>query len=173
MTEPAASNRKYCPHCGHSNRAGANVCSQCGRSFVLVKATGTLRKRCPTCGYDNRLRANVCSQCGHNFQVEKASKAPGKGVKWCPQCGKKRNPTAKVCSQCGYHFEKTGTAPIVQMPAPAIVAKPRPPAPVKLPPDLKGEPAPYLSNDEINHLRKGGVYHSNVFVRLMSKKDAP
>ncbi len=178
MTETVSTDRKFCPHCGHSNRIGANICSQCGRSFVLVKATGTLRKRCSNCGHDNRLRANVCSACGHSFQVEKAAKAPTKGVKWCPQCGKKRNLQAKVCNRCGYHFEKlkTGTAPLVQMPQPAIQAKPKPPAPVKLPPDLKGEPAPYISSDEFDRLREGGVYHSNVFVRLlyqMSKKDAP
>ena len=178
MTESTSTDRKICPHCGHSNRASANVCTECGRSFMLVRATGLLRKRCSNCGYENRLRAKVCSHCGQAFPVEKAAKRATAEAKWCPKCGTKRKPGAKVCSQCGYHFElgKPGTAPIVQMPQPAINPKPTPPPPVKLPPDLKGEPAPFLTNEQLNQLRQGTAYHSNVFVRMlyqMTKKDAP
>ncbi|MBA3873902.1 MAG: zinc ribbon domain-containing protein [Anaerolineae bacterium] len=178
MTETTPTDRKICSHCGHSNRLNAKVCTDCGQPFVLVRATSLLRKRCPTCGYENRLRAKVCSNCGHEFQVEKAAKVPTPttSAKWCPKCGTQRKPGAKVCSNCGYHFEtgKTATAPIVQMPQPAITTKPTPTPPVKLPPDLKGEPAPFISNEQLNQLREGTTYHSNVFVRMlyqMTKKD--
>ncbi len=178
MTQTTSTDRKICPHCGHSNRAGANVCTECGRSFMLVRATGLLRKRCAACGYENRLRAKMCSHCGQAFPVEIAAKRASAGAKWCPKCGAKRNTGAKVCSHCGHHFEidKPNTAPIVQMPQPAITPKPAPPPPVKLPPDLKGEPAPFLTNEQLNQLRQGEAYHSNVFVRMvykMTKKDAP
>ncbi len=178
MTEPSSTDRKICPHCGHSNRATANICTQCGRSFILVRATGTLRKKCNKCGYENRLKARVCSQCGQPFKIEKAVNRPMAGAKWCPKCGKARKAGAKVCSQCGYRFHpsQTGSAPIIQTAQPAITLAPNNPPPVNLPPDLKGEPAPYLSSEEIDRLRHGGVYHSNVFVRLMyqmTKKDAP
>ena len=178
MTETKPTDRKICPHCGHSNRANANICSQCGRAFVLVRATGMLRKRCSNCGYENRLRAKVCSHCGQAFAHEKVVNRPTTAPKWCPKCGHKRKIGAKVCTQCGHHFDsgKPATAPIVQMPQPAIDLKPTPPPPVKLPPDLKGEPAPYLTNEQLNQLRQGTQYHSNVFVRLlyqMTKKDAP
>ncbi|MBI1279271.1 MAG: zinc-ribbon domain-containing protein [Anaerolineaceae bacterium] len=180
MIENTPSDRKSCSYCGHSNRASAKICTECGRSFTLVRATGVLRKRCPECGYENRLRAKVCSQCGHTFQVQKAPMRPVSSTKakWCPKCGSKRRPNAKVCSQCGYRFEvdkASPTAPpIVQMPQPAITQKPAQPPPVKLPPDLKGEPAPYITDEELNKLRQGTSYHSNVFVRMlyqMTKKD--
>jgi DNA-directed RNA polymerase subunit RPC12/RpoP len=178
MTEMTPADRKICPHCGHSNRSTAKVCTACGRPFVLARATSLLRKRCPECGYENRLRAKVCSNCGHAFQVERAAKSPTASAKWCPKCGTERKPGAKVCSNCGYRFEsgKTPTAPIVQMPQPAITPTPTPTPPVKLPPDLKGEPAPFMSNEELNKLRQAEPYHSNVFVRLLqqvTKKDEP
>ena len=171
MTETTPTDRKICPHCGHSNRLSANVCTQCGRSFVLVRATGSLRKRCPNCSYQNRLRAKVCAHCGKVFPVEKAAKRSSANAKWCPQCGAKHKPGAKVCSNCGYHFESTkpGTAPITQMPQPAITPKPTPTPPVKLPPDLKGEPAPYLTSEQLNKLRQGEAYHANVFIRPLTQ----
>lgn len=177
MTETTPADRKICSYCGHSNRSTAQVCTQCGRSFVLVRSTGMLRKRCPNCDHENRLRAKVCSQCGQTFSVEKLVRRPNATAKWCPRCGHKRKPEAKVCSNCGYHFEthKANTAAIVQTPPPATNPKPAPQQPVKLPPDLKGEPAPFLSDDQLNRLRQDGPYHSNVFVRLlnqMTKKDA-
>jgi DNA-directed RNA polymerase subunit RPC12/RpoP len=180
MTETPSPDRKFCPYCGHSNRSTAKVCTNCGQPFVLARATSLLRKRCPECGYENRLRAKVCANCGHIFQVERAAKSPTASAKWCPKCGTERKPGAKVCSNCGYRFDtkKTPTAPIVQMPQPAITPTPTPTPPVKLPPDLKGEPAPFMSNEELNKLRDADAepYHSNVFVRLlqqMTKKDAP
>ena len=178
MTEALPADRKICPNCGHANRATANVCAQCGRAFTLVRSTGLLRKRCPDCGHANRLRAKVCSQCGHTFSIPKPGRRSVTTAKWCPECGHKRNPGAKVCSNCGYHFDnrKSNTAAITQMPQPAVTPQPAPPQPIKLPPDLKGEPAPYISNDQLDQLRQGGAYHSNVFVRLlyqMTKKDAP
>ncbi len=143
---------------------------------MLVRATGLLRKRCSNCGYENRLRAKVCSHCGQAFAVEKIVNRPIAAAKWCPKCGAKRKPAAKVCTQCGYHFEvvKPSVPPIVQMPQPAMTPKPAPPPPVKLPPDLKGEPAPFITNEQLNQLRQGTAYHSNVFVRMlyqMTKKD--
>jgi DNA-directed RNA polymerase subunit RPC12/RpoP len=176
MSETLSTNRKICPSCGHSNRANAKVCTHCGRSFSLVRATGMLRKRCSNCGAENRLSAKVCTSCGQAFSMEKALNRPTTTAKWCPKCGTKRKPGAKVCTNCGYRFEsqKPSAEPIVQMPQPAITPKPPTTPPVELPPDLKGEPAPYISDEQLNRLRQGTAYHSNVFVRLlyqMSKKD--
>ena len=44
-----------CPHCGHSNRTGANFCSHCGQSTANV---------CPSCGADADADANFCDMCG-------------------------------------------------------------------------------------------------------------
>ncbi len=144
---------------------------------MLVRATGLLRKRCSNCGYENRLRAKVCSHCGKTFPIEKVVNRPSIPAKWCPRCGMKRKSGAKVCSRCGFHFEvgKPTAPPIVQMPQPAIDPQPVSPPPVKLPPDLKGEPAPFITNEQLNKLRQGTAYHSNVFVRMLyqmtTKKD--
>jgi DNA-directed RNA polymerase subunit RPC12/RpoP len=135
--------------------------------------TGTLRKACPACGHQNRLNAQVCSQCGKAFSDAHPIKATitGGRQKWCPQCGAARRVGAKVCTQCGYRFHFTRlTSPIEQQPPPAVALPPdvHIPPPVVLPTDIGGEPAPYLSNDELDRLRGGGVYHPNVFIRLLS-----
>jgi DNA-directed RNA polymerase subunit RPC12/RpoP len=154
------------------NRAAAKMCSQCGRPFVLTGLTGTLRKNCPSCGHQNRLGAKVCSQCGKAFLGTHSISVIGGRQKWCPRCGTARGAGAKVCPQCGYHFRFTRlTTPIVQ-PKPSAVTLPpdtSAPPPVKLPVDIGGEPAPYLSSDELDRLRGGGVYHPNVFIRLLSR----
>jgi DNA-directed RNA polymerase subunit RPC12/RpoP len=172
MTDNVSTDRKACPHCGHMNRAGAKVCTQCGRPFVLSSRTGMLRKTCPFCGHENRLRARVCSQCGKAFSGTHPIKTSiiGGRQKWCPQCGAARRPGAKVCTQCGHRFSFTRlTAPIVQPTPPAVTLPPDSTTPaVKLPTDISGEPAPYLSSDELDRLRGGGAYHPNVFIRLLS-----
>jgi hypothetical protein len=49
------------------------------------------------------------------------------------------------------------------------VATPPPPAkPAPRLPDLSGEPAPYLSNEELNQLRRAGSDHNDIFVRLLN-----
>lgn len=176
MTQPE-SDRKTCPHCGHSNRASARVCVECGHPFLLVRATGTLRKRCAKCGYENRLRARVCSQCGEPFRgalpADPAASVVATRQKWCPQCGTARPPDAKVCPQCGYHFRMPQkTEPIVQTPQPAVtLPDDAPPPPVNLPPsiDLDGEPAPYISKEEFNRLRRSGIYQPNLLARLLDE----
>jgi ribosomal protein L40E len=113
--------RKLCPNCGHSNRAAAKNCTQCGFAFFNAASSDSsnnnaasdnlLRKRCQQCGAMNRMGAKVCVQCGKAFR--------GKFVtfrqKWCPQCGAERRPNAKVCSFCGYRF-KPESAPVVVEP---------------------------------------------------------
>jgi len=175
-TEPTA-NRKPCPLCGHANRPTAKVCSNCGHGFVSARADGTLRKFCPHCGTENRIRARVCVQCGQPFRgVRPVIKMNGQ--KWCPQCGKARRKQAKVCTNCGYRFKiVTEEAPVVPKTDPPIMLPPQFDAPPKLPPStppkrnvpLEGEPAPYLTSDEIDRIRGGGIYNPNFAARLISQ----
>jgi hypothetical protein len=226
--------RKLCPNCGHSNRASAKNCTQCGFAFFNVAnstssggSDGILRKRCQQCGAMNRMGAKVCAQCGKPFR----SRLITFGQKWCPQCGAERRPNAKVCSFCGYRFKPESAPipaepPVVQsndlsapiktrkdMPyTPASIAAeaPKPPkgvrtpdltrtavpteapeapimqsndladpigvrsttgtTPTPKPPDLSGEPAPYLSKEELDRLRRMGDQNTGLFIRRDKKR---
>lgn len=176
----ATTERKRCPQCGYANRMMANVCANCGYRF-----SEGLRKYCTRCGKPNRVRARVCIQCGKPFR-------PAGVPKWCPQCGKRRRPGAKVCSQCGYRFRTPASEPpIAPNPEPPLVLPPQfdlselNPLPPHKPAaadvesrssDLSGEPAPFISNEELNQLRGAGIYKRSVIARTMSrlnKKDKP
>ncbi len=111
MNPSIPNDRKLCPICGHSNRASAKNCTQCGYAFFLTDTSGMLRKRCPQCGHMNRMGAKACSQCGHRFHV-RARKLSGQH--FCPQCGAPRRPGAKVCSNCGFRFKVPTEPPVVQ-----------------------------------------------------------
>lgn len=141
--------RKQCPHCGHTNRIGAKICTNCGYAFPatrLAKPEGVPLKRCPECGHENRLSAKVCSQCGHKFRSMES-----KGEKWCPRCGTVCRLEAKVCSQCGHKFRtnfadspaaarSTRSAPEVIAPIiePPIVQNPE--TPITLPTQFEAPP---------------------------------
>ncbi len=224
--------RKLCPNCGHSNRAVAKTCTQCGFAFLLANDNnsniangGLLRKRCAQCGAMNRMGAKVCAQCGMAF----GGRVLTLRQRWCPQCGAERRPNAKVCSFCGYRY-KVDTEPIepplllsndlsepirvrselphtpapISAEAPKVQASVRTPdltstavptvptasplveppvllsndlaEPVKVhtmtgttptpkPRDLSGEPAPFISKEELDRLRRMGDQNSGLFLR--------
>ncbi|MEP7291441.1 MAG: zinc ribbon domain-containing protein [Chloroflexota bacterium] len=173
MSETLSHERKLCPNCGHSNRASVKVCPQCGYAF-LASTGGFLRKRCAACGHMNRLGAKVCSHCGHAFQG-KVTALQSEGQKWCPVCGKRRGASAKVCSSCGYRFKLPVRVPAV--PEQPIVQSETLAEPIKLRkttsapptpkvPSLSGEPAPYISPEELKRLREMGTQDPGLFVRL-------
>jgi DNA-directed RNA polymerase subunit RPC12/RpoP len=215
-----AHERKRCPKCGHSNRASAKVCTECGFAFFLEDTSGMLRKRCSHCGFMNRMGAKVCSQCGSKFHsklLTTRAKSRNRAQKWCPQCGAERHEGAKVCSFCGYHFKEVPApkpqpkqveppfeAPITQSnslsdaaihtfasaPEAKVPLQPSEPPfeppitqsstnaepitvhnvtsapPEPKAPDLSGEPAPYISKDELERLRRMGGERPGVFLRL-------
>lgn len=157
--------RKVCPHCGHPNRVPAKNCTQCGFAFFLATSGGVLRKRCHACGYMNRLGAKVCSQCGAAFGGKLLAPRE-QPQKWCPNCGARRRDGAKVCSFCGYRFKVPGEPPVVQA---GTLSEPIAPGGVisaPKPPDLSGEPAPFLSEEELKRLRQVGEHRPGFFVRL-------
>ena len=187
--------RKRCPKCGHSNRAAAKVCTECGFAFFLEDTSGMLRKRCSHCGFMNKMGAKVCSQCGSKFHGKLlSSKARSHNLtqKWCPQCGAQRREGAKVCSFCGYRFKEIKIEPpVVQSNALAAPAIEHSSAPTEQPvvlsntladpvtvhnvtsappepkvPDLSGEPAPYITQEELERLRQMGGARPGVFLRL-------
>lgn len=154
---------KACPQCGHTNKLTAKNCSQCGTRFFLAEVEGEMRKRCDSCGHFNRMTANVCARCGTPY-VKTQIAARGQRQKWCPQCGSPRKPTANVCARCGYRFVvKPGVPPIVQadtLSAPKTVIEP---------PDIDGEPAPYLSPEELRKIRLGDRETADTFLNAMQK----
>jgi hypothetical protein len=223
--------RTLCPNCGHSNRASAKNCTQCGFAFFNVGTSPSdsgsadiLRKRCQQCGAMNRMGAKVCVQCGKAFRGKFVSFRQ----KWCPQCGAERRPNAKVCSFCGYRF-KPESAPIIaeppvvqssdlsapisprrdlpHTPAPVSAEAPKVPqgvrtpdltsaavptesplvqsndladpvgvrsttgtTPTPKPRDLSGEPAPYISKEELERLRHMGDQNAGLFLRRDKKR---
>lgn len=158
MTDAAG---KPCPLCGHFNKPTAKNCTQCGTAFFLAEVEGELRKRCAKCGHYNRMTARACTQCGTRYtRVQIAARTHQ--AKWCPRCGAARKPTAKACSRCGYRFAvKPTEAPVSQ--ANTSVE----PKTVVEPPPLNGEPAPYISPEELRELRLGDRAHADFLLRLM------
>jgi tetratricopeptide (TPR) repeat protein len=47
-----------CPHCGHTNREGAEFCGTCGQSLRSELV-------CPECGHTNPPGNSFCDKCGH------------------------------------------------------------------------------------------------------------
>lgn len=175
MSQPAAHERKTCPNCGHSNKASAKNCPQCGYAFVSRSGATLLRKRCEHCGHMNRMGANSCTQCGTPFQ-SKTAVLDVQAQKWCPQCGNQRRPSAKVCSYCGYRFKAAiakpaaTVKPITQADTrsePITVRKTTTSTPTPKPPNLSGEPAPYIPPEELERLRKMGTQDPGLFMRLV------
>ena len=186
MSYPLTTDRKPCPNCGHSNRVTAKNCTQCGFAFFLADTGGMLRKRCAHCGFFNRMGAKICTRCGAAFRGT-VMESRSQRQKWCPQCGAPRKAGAKVCNQCGYRFKAEPVEPpLVQSNDLGVPIKVKPPEPpVKVTPrvtptaseppaqpaspkptDLSGEPAPYLSPEELERLRQMGTDRRDVFVRL-------
>jgi hypothetical protein len=98
------------------------------------------------------------------------------GKKWCPQCGTPRRKQAKVCSNCGYRFKTVpAETAIVPNADPPVTLPPEFDAPAPLPPvsphpvPLEGEPAPYISNEELNQLRGAGIYNPNLLARTITR----
>ena len=158
MTDAAG---KTCPQCGHTNKLTAKNCPQCGTPFFLAEVAGEMRKRCASCGHFNRMTANVCTRCGAEYaKVQIATR--GHKQKWCPKCGSPRKTSAKVCPRCGYHFiAKPSEAPVVQSETHTDPKK------VIEPPDIDGEPAPYISPDELRKIRLGERESADTFLRAM------
>lgn len=158
-TRPTDPERKLCPTCGHSNRFTAKNCSQCGAPFYLVRVDGEMRKRCTTCGTYNRMAAKVCTQCGTPYRTIRVA-ARGQVQKWCPQCGAPRSLTAKVCTRCGFRFVKRSPTPEAPVTLSERFAQPvdleGQTAPSKGTPkpdfDLSGEPAPFISSEDLKRL---------------------
>ena|GEM_PF-2163091 len=173
MSLPAAHERKTCPNCGHSNKASAKVCPQCGYRFLSASGATILRKRCEHCGHMNRMGAKRCSQCGTPFQ-SKTAVLDAQAQKWCPQCGNQRRPNAKVCSYCGYRFKVPAPKPAAEQPitqantrsTPITIHNTTTSTPTPKPPDLSGEPAPYIPPEELERLRKLGRQDPGLFMRL-------
>ena len=157
--------RKVCPNCGHENRATAKNCTQCGFAFFLASSDGMLRKRCRVCGHLNRMGARVCSQCGTAFggKILAPRQQP---QNWCPNCGARRRDGAKVCSFCGYRYKVPAEPPVVQSNDLSAPVSPGGVISVPKPPDLRGEPAPFLSDEELRRLRREGEHRPGFFVRL-------
>lgn len=128
--------RKYCTHCGHRNRRAARVCTACGTPFAAPADVHAVPLA--------RLIANPPSR------------------RYCPQCGAAHVARAKFCPQCGHDFRGAAVpreAPVVGNAAPAIELPAQPAPPTVLPPPViipskGGEPAPYLSTDELDELRR-------------------
>jgi hypothetical protein len=83
---------------------------------------------------------------------------------------------AKVCSHCGYHFKLRPIEPPVKPQAEDPVSLPiqYDDVPAPLPArsksyDLEGEPAPYISNTELNQLRGAGLYQKNLLGRVVNR----
>ncbi len=173
MTIPSTPTIKICPKCGHRSRASAKNCAQCGTGFFIVYSKGELRKRCHECGFYNLDRAKVCTRCGTSYPAILMT-SRGHVHKWCTQCGAIRRLTAKVCNRCGFHFTPPPLeTPIQQSPALAeplsqqIEAAPPPSGAARPAFDLSGEPAPYISPQEMQRLQRGGTTRTGRMMRLL------
>ena len=170
MSTESPEDRKACPNCGYSSRASAKVCSRCGYAFQYIHIDGRVRKRCQSCGYGNRIAAKVCSRCGSVFRgADMVSR--GSVQKWCPQCGRARRPGAKVCADCGYHFKAAPLeTPIIQ--SAELADTPVTPSELEqtavVPRLPVTEPAPYLSDDELNALRRTSIDQRDLFIRFFN-----
>jgi uncharacterized OB-fold protein len=154
---------KACPLCGHFNKQTAKNCTQCGTAFFLAEVEGETRKRCASCGHYNRMNAKACTRCGTRYtKVQIAGR--GRPAKWCPRCGAQRKPSAKVCPRCGYRFVvQPSEAPVVQSNTSVE------PKQVIEPPSINGEPAPYISPEELRELRLGDRARTDFLIRVMQK----
>ncbi|MDX2159993.1 MAG: zinc ribbon domain-containing protein [bacterium] len=185
MSQPPEADRKTCSQCGSSNKIGAKNCNQCGTPFSYLRENGVLRKRCTTCGYFNRDSAKVCSQCGTEYRrVVVASrpvarstapaqppsgKAPNTTQRQlCPQCGSSQRMEARVCTQCGHRFTAAERKPFTGDPISKRVQTSAPPPGAPRPVyDVSGEPAPYVTAEQLERLRREG--RSETFIAQVLK----
>src|SRR5664279_4191097 len=163
--------RKRCSICGSMNRMGAKICSHCGAAFHgNVIATPPQQQRwCPQCGARRHDNAKVCSQCGYRF------KTPTVPLRESPvvQSDDLGEPIAVHSITSAPPVPKPLTeTPVVQsndlgepIAVHSVTSVPVTPTPQQ-PPDLNGEPAPYLAPEELRRLRRMGGDRPGLFVRL-------
>ncbi|MHB8625760.1 MAG: zinc ribbon domain-containing protein [Aggregatilineales bacterium] len=187
---------KICPKCGHANRPGAKICSQCGTALPadvlppaptpVVGAVVTRAKKCPDCGMVCKLDAKVCPNCGHRFQTDFS------------QAGKAQPGTPPAITEPPVvQMPSVGIALPSQFDArshwPDLPPDPTPPLPVPTPAlpdtpanatpdaaadaggDTSGEPAPDLTDLDIDALRRRSPDHSDFSgrVNISFRKDRP
>lgn len=191
----AAPLRKRCPNCGHMNRLGAKKCSQCGTAFGgrVLPAREHVQRWCPNCGARRRDGAKVCSYCGYRYKTP--TEAPvvqtsdlgepitSGGVISAKVPAASAAPTEPPVVQTGELGEPVTAGETITAIPPKVSRQPvEPPVvqaetlaePVKVrrvittpkPPDLSGEPAPYLSAEDLKRLRDVGEHRPGFFVRL-------
>jgi hypothetical protein len=194
-TADAAPLRKRCPNCGHMNRLGAKTCSRCGTAFggKVLPAREHPQQWCPNCGARRRDGAKVCSYCGYRFKTP--TEAPivqtgdlsepitAGGVISANLPAPSAAPTEPPVVQTGELGEPVTAGGVISANAPKVSGTPTEPPvvqndtlaePVKVrrvvtapkPPDLSGEPAPYLSPEDLKRLREVGEHRPGFFVRL-------
>ena len=175
---------KICPKCGHANRAGAKICSQCGTVLPAeaipppaptpsVGAKVRRAKKCPECGTVSSLDARVCPNCGHRFQTDfSQAAAPMPSTPPMPVIGE---PPVVQMPSTGItlppqldELSHVPDLPDLPTPPPAPVpAAPSAPAPVPAPDpavdldNTSGEPAPDLTDLDIETLRRSSPGHSD------------
>lgn len=59
---------RFCPHCGHRLRKGANFCSNCGKPITKespeINILYNEENQCPNCGYIIDSLSIICPTCG-------------------------------------------------------------------------------------------------------------
>jgi DNA-directed RNA polymerase subunit RPC12/RpoP len=144
--------RKRCPRCGVYNRESAKVCTNCGREYRTLQLTsrGQRQKWCPQCGAPRHATAKVCARCGFRFKTGAAVEAP------LQQSSLTTDP---IPPQAAAKPAPPPEAPIKQSP---LIAEPISRRVTAAPPrrgaarpdfDLSGEPAPYISPEELDRIR--------------------
>jgi ribosomal protein L40E len=182
--------RKRCQQCGAINRMGAKVCAQCGKAF-RGKLVSFGQKWCPQCGAERRPNAKVCSFCGYRFKPESAPivdeppvvqsndlSAPISTRTDLPHTPAPISVEAPKAAPAARTPDLTSAAvpteaPIMQSNDLAEPIKKRSTTgttPTPKPPDLSGEPAPYLTPDELSRLRRMGDQNTGLFIRRDKKR---
>jgi ribosomal protein L32 len=181
---------KICPTCGHANRPGAKICSRCGTVLpadavpppaptpsVGVKVRHA--KKCPECGMVCKLDAKVCPNCGHRFQTDFSQAAkPVQAVPpviaeppvvQMPSTGITLPPQLDDIS----HVPNLPPAPTpAPAPAPIPSGAPVPSPSANIAPDsanvddTSGEPAPDLTEQDIDALRRSSPEHGDFSGRV-------
>lgn len=180
---------KICPKCGHVNRPGAKICSQCGTALpaeVIPPAAPTpsvgvkvrRAKKCPECGMVCKLDAKVCPNCGHRFQTD-FSQASMHAPPMPPAPVIAEPPVVQMPSTgitLPPQLDDLSRVPDLPPPPtpPAAPASAVPSAPVSAPAtnagpdtttagvdDTSGEPAPDLTEQDIEALRRRSPDHND------------
>ncbi len=198
VVTPLDSTEKICPKCGHANRPGAKICSQCGTALPVgapppaptpaVGATITRAKKCPECGMVCKLDAKVCPNCGHRFQTDFSQPVapPSPAITEPPVV---QMPSVGMALPTQYddrtHYADLPPDPAPPTPAPAVPTAPTPDASANANPnvtadavsdgDTSGEPAPDLTELDIDALRRRSPENndSSGRVNISFRKDRP